>query len=160
MRYSNSVKESVLRRILPPNNEKVVSVSTELGIPSSTITTWLYKARKANTLPINKSVNKRYSLSEKYQILMKFSSLNDKETGIHLRELGLHSQHLNVWNQELKDHMGNKKVKEETSTSELKKKIKSLEKELQRKDKALADMVTMIAIKKKLDDYIDQREEV
>ena len=123
MTYSNSVKESVLRRILPPNNEKVRSVSNELGIPSSTITTWLYKARKNNSIPINKSVDKRYSLKDKYQILMKISSLNDKETGIYLRELGLHTQHLNVWNQELKDYMGTKKPKDEKSTSELKKEI-------------------------------------
>jgi transposase-like protein len=159
MTYSNSVKESVLRRILPPNNEKVRSVSHELGIPSSTITTWLYKARKNNSIPINKSVDKRYSLKDKYQILMKISSLNDKETGIYLRELGLHFQHLNVWNQELKDYMENKKPQEDESTSKLKKKIKSLEKEIQIKDKTLADMVTLIALKKKLDDYIDQREE-
>lgn len=159
MRYSNTVKESVLRRILPPNNEKVKLVSEELGIPSSTITTWLYKARRNNSIPINKSVNKRYSLKEKYQILIKISSLNDKETGIYLRELGLHTQHLNVWNQELKDHMGQKKVKDDESTSDLKKKIKTLEKELLRKDKALAEMATMIALKKKLDDFMDQREE-
>jgi transposase-like protein len=159
MTYSNSVKESVLRRILPPNNEKVRSVSHEFGISSSTITTWLYKARKNNSIPINKSVDKRYSLKDKYQILMKISSLNDKETGIYLRELGLHSQHLNVWNQELKDYMENKKPQEDESTSKLKKKIKSLEKEIQIKDKTLADMVTLIALKKKLDDYIDQREE-
>jgi len=159
MTYSSSVKESVLRRILPPNNEKVKSVATDLGIPSSTIFTWLYKARRDTSLPINKSVNKRYSLKEKYQILMKISSLNDKETGIYLRELGLHTQHLNVWNQELKDHMGNKKDKDEESTSDLKKKIKSLEKEILRKDKALAEMATMIALKKKLDDFMDQREE-
>ena len=159
MRYSNSVKESALRRILPPNNEKVKSVSSELGIPSSTITTWLYKARRNNSIPINKSVDKRYSLKDKYQILVKISSLNDKETGIYLRELGLHSQHLNVWDQELKDYMGNKKPKEDESTSDLKRKIKSLEKELLRKDKALAEMATLITLKKKLDDYIDQREE-
>ncbi len=48
MKYSNSVKESVLRKILPPNNEKVRSISTELGIPYSTITTWLYKDRTDN----------------------------------------------------------------------------------------------------------------
>lgn len=158
MRYSNSIKESVLRRILPPNNEKVKLVSTELGIPSSTISTWLYKARRNNSIPINKSVHKRYTLKDKYQIIMKISSLNDKETGIYLRELGLHTQHLNVWNQELKDYMGNKKPTEDESTSDLKKKIKTLEKELLRKDKALAEMATMIALKKKLDDFMDQRE--
>lgn len=159
MRYSNSVKESVLRRILPPNNEKVAIVSDEFGIPKSTITTWLYKSRKNEPKPINKSVDKRYSLKDKYQILMKISSLSEDETGAYLREMGLHSQHLNVWNQELKDYMANKNKNIDNSTSELKKKIKSLEKELARKDKALAEMATMMALKKKLDDYIDQREE-
>lgn len=156
MRYSNSVKESVLRRILPPNNEKISSVSKEFGIPKSTITTWLYKSRKSNAQPFNKSVNKRYSLKDKYQILMKISSLNEDETGVFLREMGLHSQHLNVWNQELKDYMGNKNKSNDSSTSELKKRIKSLEKELARKDKALAEMATLMALKKKLDDFIDQ----
>ena len=159
MKYSNSVKESILRRILPPNNENVTILAREVDIPPSTIFTWLYKARKGNPVHINKSVHKRYSLKEKYQILMKITSLNDKETGIYLRELGLHTQHLNVWNQELKDHMEHKKVKDEESTTDLKKKIKTLEKELLRKDKALAEMATMITLKKKLDDFMDQREE-
>lgn len=140
MRYSHSVKESVLRKILPPNNEKPKIVSEEFGIPASTITTWLYEARKGNTIPINK----RYSLKDKYQILIKTSSLSNVETGIYLREMGLHTQYLKVWNQELKDYMGNKKAKDEISTSELKKKMIYLLNEIIRKDKALAEMATMI----------------
>lgn len=160
MTYSKSVKESVLRRILPPNNEKVAIISEEFGIPKSTITTWLYKARKNTPQAINKSVHSRYSIQDKYQIIMKFSSLQEDVKGSYLREMGLHTQHLNVWNQELKDYMANKKTQDESSNTALKKKIKSLEKELARKEKALAEMATLMALKKKLDDFIEQSEEL
>ena len=156
MTYSNSVKDSVLKRVLPHNNEKLSTISKEFGIPKSTITTQLYKARKNSPQAINKSVHSRYAIQDKYQILLKTSSLSEEDKGSFLREMGLHSEHLNVWNQELKDYMTNKKTKEETSNAALKKKIKTLEKELARKDKALAEMATLMALKKKLDDYIEQ----
>ena len=46
MNYSPELKESILRRLLPPNSESVTKVAKEEGLPAQTLRTWLSKARK------------------------------------------------------------------------------------------------------------------
>ena len=45
MRYSPELKEAILRRILPPNNEPITKVAREERLPGQTIHTWRDKAR-------------------------------------------------------------------------------------------------------------------
>ena len=45
MHYSKELKDSILRKILPPNNESITKIAKEEGIPEQTIRNWQKQAR-------------------------------------------------------------------------------------------------------------------
>lgn len=49
MNYSPELKEALLRRMLPPNNESIRKISREEGIAEQTLRNWRDKARKEGT---------------------------------------------------------------------------------------------------------------
>lgn len=46
MNYSSELKDALLRRMLPPNNESITKISREEGISEQTLRNWRDKARK------------------------------------------------------------------------------------------------------------------
>ena len=47
MNYSPELKDALLRRMLPPNNESITKISREEGIAEQTLRNWRDKARTA-----------------------------------------------------------------------------------------------------------------
>ena len=45
MNYSAELKDSLLRRMLPPNNESITKIAREEGISEQTLRNWRDKAR-------------------------------------------------------------------------------------------------------------------
>ena len=46
MRYGRAIKESVLKRVLPPSSESIRSVSIDVGIADQTIRNWIAKVNQ------------------------------------------------------------------------------------------------------------------
>ena len=46
MNYSKEYKDSILRRMLPPNNESLSKIAKEEGISEQTLRNWQERARK------------------------------------------------------------------------------------------------------------------
>ncbi|WP_458462858.1 transposase [Paenibacillus sp.] len=46
MNYSPELKEALLRRMLPPNNESISKIAKEEGLSEQTLRNWRDKARK------------------------------------------------------------------------------------------------------------------
>ena len=44
MNYSKELKDALLRRMLPPNNESIAKISKEEGISEQTLRNWRDKA--------------------------------------------------------------------------------------------------------------------
>ena len=152
MRYSRSVKVSILRRVLPPESKSIRSMSKETGISEQTIRNWIIASRDGKMLQETDEKSLRfYTQKEKYLLLMEAARIPDEALGSFLRERGLHSEHLTLWDQELREMVTKKEEKKAKENRELKKKIKLLEKEIARKDKALAEAAALLVLKKKLD---------
>ncbi|HID71088.1 MAG TPA: hypothetical protein EYP35_11735 [Desulfobacterales bacterium] len=47
-KYPKELKESIIARMLPPNNISVPEIVRETGIPKDTLYTWRSKARRGN----------------------------------------------------------------------------------------------------------------
>ena len=81
---------------------------------------------------------------------MEASSLDDEQLGAFLRSKGLHQTHLDQWRSQMLNGLLNgpskKKSREKTVDA---KRIRALEKELNRKDKALAETAALLVLKKK-----------
>ena len=89
-----------------------------------------------------------WTAEEKLKALLEYDKLDEQHKGKYLREKGLHSVYLQRWQQEFVEAYASKKKK--TRGGDPKQtRIKELEKELRRKDKALAETAALLVLKKK-----------
>ena len=151
MKYSRRIKESALRKILPPENRSISDVAREMGISDQTIYNWKRKAENGTLVLDESSSPLNIGQMERYNLLLESKTIAEEKIGEWLREKGLHSEHLSLWEQEIKDTLNNKDNKIKLENQKLKKEKKELEKELRRKEKALAEVAALLTLKKKAD---------
>ena len=160
MSYSRAVKVSILKRALPPNGESIRDLSNEMGISRQTIHHWIKEA-SSGTMSLDSSEKspRSFTAKDKYHLLMESAKVPSEELGRFLRERGIHSEHLTLWNQELTEMMSKKENATAKELKQLKQRVKELEKELTRKEKALAEAAALLILKKKLNALIERSED-
>ncbi|MBD3822855.1 MAG: transposase [Thiotrichales bacterium] len=160
MGYSHAVRHSVLKKVLPPESRSIAKVSRETGVNEQTIRNWL-KQSQSGILTSEKTDSTPRSLTpkEKYQLVVEAAGIDDEQLGEFLRERGLHSEHLTIWDQELREMIDAKKDRQLKENRALKQKVRSLEKELLRKEKALAEAAALLVLKKKLNTLLTDNED-
>lgn len=150
MRYSSRIRQAVLRKVLPPQSKDVTDVALEFGITEQAINGWIKLVQEGKlTMEAEGSGPRATSASAKLSLLLEGAKVDDDQLGGWLRDKGLHSEHLPLWEQELRELMDDKTTADKAEIQALKKRTRQLEKELERKDKALAELATLIALKKK-----------
>jgi transposase-like protein len=150
MRYSQGFKESILKKVLPPESKSVAEVSRETGIAAWTIYQWKRAVKRGTLTDTGGELRPGdRSPAEKLRLLVEGVSLSEEQRGVWLREQGLHSEHLQEWEQELRDIVNEKDQKVRQELAETKKQLKEAERELKRKEKALAEMAALLTLKKK-----------
>lgn len=159
MKYSKRFKESVLKKVLPPENRSVPEVAREMGLSDQTIYNWKKMLEKGYPLLDEESSPSSIGRLEKFNLLLEGKTVSEDESGKWLRDKGLHSEHLNLWEQELKDILKDKDTELKQEVTKLRKDKKELEKELRRKDKALAEMAALLILKKKANAIWGDRED-
>lgn len=153
MRYTNEFKDSIIRRILPPNNESIAEISREEGIPTSTIHDWVEKARSKG-IPVPKvgEPAEDWSTRDKFLIVLETASLNETELAEYCRKKGLYVDQVKQWADNCMNANGGV-AKEATRLQQELKAVtaekKLLEKEVMRKDKALAETAALLVLSKK-----------
>jgi len=92
-----------------------------------------------------------WSAEDKLKVVTEATALDDKQLGEFLRKKGLHQTHLEQWRLQMLDGLqsgfSKKKAKKMKVDAN---RIRSLEKELNRKDKALAETAALLVLKKKV----------
>ena len=154
MKYSLERKESVLRKLLPPESRSVAEVSEEEGICTATLFNWRKAARTKGQLVSDKdSPADHWSSQEKFAVVLETASLNENELAKYCRKHGVYPQQVAQWreacltaNQPLSRVDRSRDQRIEKSNQ---KKVKSLEKELARKEKALAETAALLVLRKK-----------
>ncbi len=154
MKYSIGFRNSILRKVLPPENRSIYGVAKESGISPITIHGWLAKL-KDGKLDLNLEDGEpppdQRAAAQKLRLLLESHSLAPEARGEWLRQQGLHTEHLALWEQELEDLVTDKQEALKKENAELKKKIKDLEKQAARDQKAMAEALALLTLKKKVD---------
>ena len=94
------------------------------------------------------------SVAEKLKAVIKFEGLESEEQGEYLRREGLQSEHIAVWKKSMEAGLeggGGLTAANRSEWAADKKKIKELERDLHRKDRALAETTALLVLKKKAD---------
>ena len=160
MRYSQGFKESILKKVLPPESRSVSDVSRETGVAAWSIYQWKREARGGKLGATGAQLRpKDRNPAEKLRLVIEGNALEDEQQGEWLREHGLHSEHLTLWEQELRDIVTDKNQRLRQELAQTKKKLKEKERELERKEKALAEMAALLTLKKKADAIWGDEEE-
>ena len=147
MNYSPELKESLLRRMLPPNNESISKIAREEGISEQTLRNWRDKAR-ANGI----AAPDDWSTQDKFLIVVETASMNETELAEYARKKGLYVEQIKAWKDACMNANGGVAKEAARLNRELKdseKERKKLEKELQRKEKALAEAAALLVLSKK-----------
>ena len=152
MNYSKELKEAVLRRILPPNNESIAKVAREEGLPENTIRTWRNRARSEGIAAPARSNSDEWSTQDKFLVVVETASMNETELAEYARKKGLYVEQIKAWHDACVNANGGvakEAAKLNQDLKESEKKRKKLEKEIQRKDKALAEAAALLVLSKK-----------
>jgi len=160
-KYNKEEKDGLVTRLFPPESISVGVLSNETGISKSTLATWKKKVEKVNGIVKPK---RRLSPNEKFLIVMETYSLTEIELSRYCREKGLYYNEIKKWfslcvnaNNKLVDSEDIKEFK--AGKIDDSKRIKALEKELNRKEKALAEAAALMLLRKKLQAILVENEE-
>jgi len=146
MEYSEQFKSKMVQKLAMPGGPSATALAKETGVPQSTLSRWL---RKAGTVGSMK--NKRpqdWSTEEKWQAVLEAEGLSGEELGAFLRRKGLYRAHLERWRAAMQSALGSE-TKSSKKRSPEARRVRELEKELRRKDKALAEASALLVLKKK-----------
>ena len=152
-RYTEEMKAPIVKRMMPPNNESVSQLSEELGITEPTLYKWRKEARLAgNPTPGDGQSSEQWSSEDKFLVVMETYAMNAAELSEYCRKKGLYKEQIEAW----RDSCLNANGRESNQTKQLnqelkeeKKRAKTLEKDLQKKEKALAEAAALLLLRKK-----------
>ena len=99
---------------------------------------------------------KKWTIAEKLRVIVESMQLNDEDLGEFLRREGLHQAELKQWRQAAEAAMSNSSKRKKVSSGV--KRIKELERELRRKEKALAEAAALLILKKKMKALYEARD--
>ena len=150
--YTKEFKELVLRRLEPPLNETVPQISKELGITASTIYQWVNKNKNQGSISGKNRPSSKWSSEDKFHVVLETYTLTEEELAEYCRRKGLYLGEVKSWREQcLKANTTTTKdpKKLEEELIEEKNKTKVLEKDLRKKEKALAETAALLVLRKK-----------
>jgi transposase len=149
--YSDEFKNSILVKLLPPNNVSVPQLVKETGIPRDTLYGWRRQAGGEASLPASPAAPVgTLSSAEKFGVVVETAILNELELGEYCRRKGLFAEQIAAWRATCR--RANEALPspaERTERRMAREQITSLTRELQRKDRALAEAAALLLLQKK-----------
>ena len=147
-RVSAEFKEAVVKKLLSRGNLTVEQFCEKNNLAYSTVNRW--NAEYANVENMNHKKNKiKFSAEQILKFVSETHSLTAEDLGLYLRKNGLHTNQLIEWRNDILSSMNQPKVKP-NKKDERDLKIKELERNLKRKDSALAEASALLILQKKI----------
>lgn len=156
MEYSEAFKRKMVQRMLGPGAKTATELSDEVRVHQSTLSRWL---RQASTLrgmerdkpPAPPPSTKVRTAQDKLRIVLAAAGCAPDELGALLRREGLHEADLAAWREAMTAALDDAKPEAGAGKGAVQsERIRHLERELQRKDKALAEAAALLVLQKKV----------
>jgi transposase-like protein len=135
-------------------------LASEVGIGQPTLSRWL---REAKLAPVAKKKSRReprkqWTPEEKLRVVGEAAHVGEEGLGALLRREGLHEADLERFRRELLEGLRETTARSRKTTMEAKR-VKELERELRRKEKALAETAALLVLRKKAEAFFSGEEE-
>jgi hypothetical protein len=142
MGYSAERKEAILRQMMPPTNKPIAELVREHGISGKTLYAWRSKLKEQGVVvPGNGKNAEDWASESKFAVVLETATLNAAQLAEYCRRKGVFVEQVAVWRETCSSANANaaqqaRGLREQSKSD--KKRIRQLEKELNRKEKALA----------------------
>ena len=156
--YTDSFKAKMVQRMSPPDAISAMSLAKEVGVSQPQLSRWLRVARTVTPMTKERKADPEVKVGgsrpavDKVRIVMAAAALTGSELGAFLRREGVHEAEAEQWRAAILEAVsglegGAPKASARGADS---KRIKELERELRRKDKALAETAALLVLQKKV----------
>lgn len=159
--YSETFKNKLVARMLMPNPRPMATLARETGVTEPTLYRWRNEATlkgvstdhsddkpTAPTKPPH-----AWSPEDKLAVVLEASAVAEAELGMFLRRKGVHEAQLAEWRRQVTEGavaaLRGPSGRDRKAAHGEAKRVRELERELARKDKALAEAAALLVLKKK-----------
>jgi hypothetical protein len=143
-RYTAEQKRWVIEQMSPPLNRTVVELARQSGITAVTLRTWRNEAIAAGEL--SRGDGRKWSSAQKFQAVLETAPLSAQEVSEYCRRKGIHVDQLRQWRAACEQANGTGVAGAARPPGG-----KELERELRRKEAALAEAAALLMLRKKAD---------
>ena len=145
-RYGEKFKQRAVARLLPPESSAISTVSQEMGISVATLERW-----RADALSI--PAQRAWTAAARLQAVIATAAMDEAQLSAWCREQGVYPSELQQWKSDATAAL-TESTEERVSPQQAredKKRIKELERDLRRKDKALAETAALLVLSKQME---------
>ncbi len=151
---SKEVKDAIIGKAFNRGTTSLRQIARDNNIGVSTLHKWLQRyCEKKGVTPLSvvtPNSMRELSSNEKFNHLIAINGLDDVRLGEYCRENGLYSYQLEEWRTAFMSKTDDsKKNQYKAELRVLKQDVKKLDRDLKRKDKALAEVSALLILKKK-----------
>jgi len=155
-RYGQAYKDRIVARLLPPESSSVEIVSCEVGVSVATLERW-----RADALASGPGGgSQRWTAAARLQAVIATAAMDEATRSAWCREQGLYPAELDAWKQDAIAGLGEPRAASAVEARQDRRRVKELERELHRKDKALAETAALLVLSKKLAAVFNEGEDV
>ncbi len=148
---------------MPPNSVAVSKIAQDTGVSDVTLYKWRNTFRNRGlAVPGDKQAPENWTAADKLAVVIETASMNEAQLGEYCRSKGLYPEQIAQWKDSaISGYQHSREVEKDKARGrrEDKTKIKRLESELRRKDKALAETAALWVLSKKLQAIWEESEE-
>ncbi len=151
--YSEEFKKSSVEKFLIRGSRPVAAIVEEIGVPYSTLYQWKKDLAKVGGMKKQSRPSDRSS-AEKLKVINEYEAAPAEQRGEILRRLGVHREHVEAWAEQVHSALRVGAIGKHVARSERaedRRMIKELQRDVHRKDRALAETTALLVLKKKAD---------
>jgi transposase-like protein len=160
-RHSEKFKEAILNKLFS-SDMSVLALSRQEGINSGTLYSWVKRFKQSGISLPRPTIADKWSAEEKFAVVNETLAFSEIELSEYCRTKGLYPEQVKSWKQACIAGNTQNSVGRQANSAEHKadkKRIKSLERELSRKEKALAETAPLLVLRKKFNAYWEGKED-
>jgi transposase-like protein len=146
-RYGQAYKDRIVARLLPPESSSVKQLSREVGVSAATLERWRAGAL-AHGSGDRTGGSQRWTAAARLQALITTAGMDEATRSGWCREQGLYPAELAAWQQDAIAGLGEPRAVSAVEARQDRRRVKDLERELHRKDRALAETAALLVLSK------------
>lgn len=159
----SETKQQAQTWLLPPYSYSIRQIASELEVGKATVQKWRQQlVDSGQEIESNRVEDNSFSAEQKFAAVIETALLSEHELASYCREHGMYVEHVKNW-KVLSIAVHTTKQESQYKLDSVrradKKKINALEKELNRKDRALAETAALLVLREKYNALWDNSEE-